>query len=973
MLLLALDMPTALRREDNILSGLSDAENNPSHKLRHFSRSPHPYHRRNTELVSPTEHRNEATKAHGEQGFSSPAPTNSESREEEQNTLNAAGSQKVWQEGSKSPSDSGSEADDESNGFLRGLPAPPQRLRKGLKDGRGLVIEVTPSPLLTPSYLDSDRRTLSLENIKDWRASTFVRHGVDEDTQRLKEKFAKRRKAELVRRSCEVLLVGIIGSIIWHGISSSAAARAWRKGCYFCGVHRKAAWLILFTEILAHFTVVLCLYFLYPFRLLLRLSDVPTAPGSVKKPHLRIPSAFDPAPLLYPIFLPVYTALVLLETKQSILLPNLILSLGSIPSELIPLLDQIQGCSTVHWIIATIPLLMVGDIFPASESRSHRPDPTRSASLDSLDPQLLILLYPLHQALLPTLQYLTTTSLLPTELQLLSISLINLLLHSTSPQAKILEALLWLGGLAMFILCRDALRWEVALARIPSWRFRRTAHVVRIRNSFLEALDDTVGKRLSVAGLLGDKTLSSDSDAVEFGPSAARASRKTSGFASRIRHFSRNEAFNTEKEPRSVVEASMNFPLSGTSEITNLQNEKHTPMRRHTLSTFAGPVSPPRLSTRTTSKRHKRSASSSANFFLSLTPAQAAVRKWLYALYVYAAVIFIITIGIRTYVSRKALAGNEPVGWALGYLLGDIQSFRFWVVKSNLERWINLPARSQDNATSSCHLGLVEHLRRDTFGEANTRLLIGGYCLVVLAVGMMVVLRLSAVVEVDTRRKVFHGTMVAMFLPSTFVDPTFAGLALALILAIFLLLDLFRASQLPPLSKPLTNFLAPYVDGRDHRGPVIVSHIFLLIGCAIPLWLSLAGIERTGQAPWQGWEVTRREVSMVSGVICVGMGDAAASLIGRRYGRRKWPWSGGKSLEGSFAFTVFVTLGLMFAKGWLRIGGWASDNNDQWFLTLAKSVMAASGASLTEAILTGGNDNVVVPVVLWLLVKGLRI
>lgn len=38
-----------------------------------------------------------------------------------------------------------------------------------------------------------------------------------------------------------------------------------------------------------------------------------------------------------------------------------------------------------------------------------------------------------------------------------------------------------------------------------------------------------------------------------------------------------------------------------------------------------------------------------------------------------------------------------------------------------------------------------------------------------------------------------------------------------------------------------------------------------------------------------------------------------------------------------------------------------------------KMTVAAAGASLTEAVLTGGNDNVIVPVILWLLVRGLGI
>jgi dolichol kinase len=259
-------------------------------------------------------------------------------------------------------------------------------------------------------------------------------------------------------------------------------------------------------------------------------------------------------------------------------------------------------------------------------------------------------------------------------------------------------------------------------------------------------------------------------------------------------------------------------------------------------------------------------------------------------------------------------------------------------------------------------------------GAANTRLVICVYCVTVLAAGIATVLSLTSVVEVDTRRKVFHGIMVAMLLPTVFVDPCFVALALMLILAIFLLLDLFRASQLPPISRPLTNFLAPYVDGRDHRGPVIISHVFLLIGCAVPLWLSLAGAPRSGVGPWIGWDVIERDVSMVSGVICVGMGDAAASLIGRRYGRHKWLWSGGKSLEGSLAFTVAVTVGLVFSHAWLLTGGWGRKaGTDPWAKVVTKALTAAAGASLTEAVLTSCNDNVVPPVALWLLVRGLGI
>lgn len=78
-------------------------------------------------------------------------------------------------------------------------------------------------------------------------------------------------------------------------------------------------------------------------------------------------------------------------------------------------------------------------------------------------------------------------------------------------------------------------------------------------------------------------------------------------------------------------------------------------------------------------------------------------------------------------------------------------------------------------------------------------------------------------------------------------------------------------------------------------------------------------------------------------------------------------------MEGSLAFAVAVILGLCFARWWLLLGGWDGDYGDSWGTSLGKAAIAGAGASLTEAVLTGGNDNVIVPVILWLLVRGLRI
>lgn len=578
------------------------------------------------------------------------------------------------------------------------------------------------------------------------------------------------------------------------------------------------------------------------------------------------------------------------------------------------------------------------------------------------------LLYPLHFYTVRAIEFLTISSLDLTEQHLLATALIDLYLFADSAQSQILKALLWLGSTLLFIICQRPLQWELALARIPSWRFRKSNRQPRSSNALLKTIDRTVCSilvQLVTSRKSRQRHDSEDDEDIKTISKNGKANPNLSNTVNGLKHPSTNFL---DHNPASAVEAKTGARRSG-SMNGSISDRDFITQRRHTLPAIAPSLL---LNHRTTpSGRPKRSVTIGTQSFLALTPAQAAVRRWAYAAFVYAAVLFLVLGPIRIYISVYSLEGFEPFGWALGYLLGNLSQFRFWVLLAGLDDWIRLPDPSPE--IDFAQLGWVERLRQSTLGPANTRLLLCIYCLLVLLAGMSIVLKLRSVAEVDTRRKVFHGVMVVMLLPTIFIDPCFTSLALILTLAIFLLLDLFRASQLPPISKPLTTFLAPYVDGRDHRGPVIVSHIFLLIGCAIPLWLSLAAVPRTGHYPWAGWDVNARDVSMISGVVCVGMGDSAASLIGRRYGRHKWHWGGGKSLEGSLAFAAAVTAGLFAAYIWLRVGGWLPYDSQPPAAVLGKAWLAASGASLTEAVLTGANDNVVVPVVLWLLVRGLRL
>lgn len=710
-----------------------------------------------------------------------------------------------------------------------------------------------------------------------------------------------------------------------------------------------------------------------------------------------IPSAFDPAPALYPQLLTIIVAFLTTKHVENVVLPNLILGIASIPRVLIPSFSAPEVVNNLHWSFTCAPLILQQwSSTAATFDNLHR----SSISLEDLS-----LLYPLHQTLCLILRQMTKDSdptksgdptkgsLLPTEIQLLSISLINLWLLAASPQAEIIKAVLWVGGIGVVLLCGPVVQWSINLARVPKWRLRRNELPMRPKNplNVWTAIHFTLNLIFNFISTLippkmkGEFGFETEDSAAMSGFTTDEDGSKAGGSRRRCASLQMDGQDEAEPFKRAETASVVEEHISDISEPE--QFTKHS--RRHTLPSASSMRRP--LKTHTPAGRRKRSASSSIRCFFGLTPEEANRRSWQYAAWVYVAIVAVIAV-VDVYVTKFALDGQEPVGWALGYILGDLEWFRHSVLFIlGLEDWICLPTRRTD--LEECRQGWVQQLRSSTYGAANTRLLISSWWAGVIVVGLAVVFHLSKSCEVDTRRKVFHFMMVSMFLPAIFVDPAWCSLALTIVLAIFLLLDMLRASQLPPLSTPIKLFLQPYVDGRDYQGPVVVSHIFLLIGCAIPLWLSLASLPRTGTGCSRGWEVPTRELSMVSGVVCVGLGDAAASLIGRRWGVRKWWWGGGKSLEGSLAFAMAVFAGLLAANTWLKIGGWSITNYSgngleaapapyrgfdalwadlreyNWTGVMLNTGVCATMASLTEAVLTGGNDNVVVPVVLWTCVK----
>ncbi|KXS13399.1 hypothetical protein M427DRAFT_58640 [Gonapodya prolifera JEL478] len=194
--------------------------------------------------------------------------------------------------------------------------------------------------------------------------------------------------------------------------------------------------------------------------------------------------------------------------------------------------------------------------------------------------------------------------------------------------------------------------------------------------------------------------------------------------------------------------------------------------------------------------------------------------------------------------------------------------------------------------------------------------------------------------DVNVRRKFFHAVAVLMFIGGYWVDPSFLRLSFAVAQSLFIFLEILRFNRVPPIADALDSYLKHFTAKTD-MGPLVVSHIYLLIGCAGPVWLDrLAGGEPNVTAA-------------LSGIIALGVGDSLASLIGIRYGYTKWPGHS-TSFEGSAAFVV-GTLAAIAAVRWI----WAVPSLLSWM-----TVSIVIGASVMEAT-SFQNDNLILPIFLF--------
>lgn len=133
-------------------------------------------------------------------------------------------------------------------------------------------------------------------------------------------------------------------------------------------------------------------------------------------------------------------------------------------------------------------------------------------------------------------------------------------------------------------------------------------------------------------------------------------------------------------------------------------------------------------------------------------------------------------------------------------------------------------------------------------------------------------------------RKIFHVLIVLVFMPGLIYQCSFLFIASGVALALLVILETMRIIQLPPIHSALENSVKSFIDEKD-AGLVALTPIYLLVGCSIPLWIHPCPCDLTDSA---GFEL----IPLMSGVISVGVGDTAASIVGSKFGRFKFPGNG---------------------------------------------------------------------------------
>ncbi|KAL0270688.1 UNVERIFIED_CONTAM: hypothetical protein PYX00_008010 [Menopon gallinae] len=210
--------------------------------------------------------------------------------------------------------------------------------------------------------------------------------------------------------------------------------------------------------------------------------------------------------------------------------------------------------------------------------------------------------------------------------------------------------------------------------------------------------------------------------------------------------------------------------------------------------------------------------------------------------------------------------------------------------------------------------------------------------------GMLFWHRIKVKQRADTvLRKYFHVLAGIVFVVGVIFDSTLIYFASGCVFALFILLEVLRVMKIPPLYEFLQNSYKLYADEKD-SGIVALTPIYLLVGYSLPIWIH----------PLKSYS-SEYYLQLLSGVLCIGVGDTCASVVGKAFGKHCWKGTK-KTVEGTIA-SVFGQIIFVLALASLCDVSYSSTE-------CSKILLAVIIPSLVEA-LTDQIDNIVLPLITY--------
>lgn len=89
----------------------------------------------------------------------------------------------------------------------------------------------------------------------------------------------------------------------------------------------------------------------------------------------------------------------------------------------------------------------------------------------------------------------------------------------------------------------------------------------------------------------------------------------------------------------------------------------------------------------------------------------------------------------------------------------------------------------------------------------------------------------------------------------------------------FVLSEVLRIFRVPPFGAHLQQFMEPFVDRRD-EGVAVLTHIYLLLGCAIPIWCDVV-LRTVSREPGENMQPT---MLPFSGLVSITLSNSFAMM-----------------------------------------------------------------------------------------------